>query len=296
MVVNAELIATVPAVRRGILHSRRIEPHPPMSLHQQARNLIDQAGVAIQAGNPQYATELLRQSILYNGKDGDAYVLLGIALAQTGMPADADNAFVKATRLAPSNVKAHYNLAVHRYAQGEVRGALESARRAAEVDAGHAGARDLASRIEAELGLGHGEQPRTTAAGNPIRYREGYEETSVQTLPFIERLGAGWTAIGWLIALLSAACAVLFFSIVAPYMSTHQGNVDQAIQALGSNPMVGLIRVLYFLANIGGLAFIGLDAINRRGNLLWILPQAICGCTGFTFVVIPLYMRFGRGE
>src|SRR4051794_40100390 len=101
-----------------------------MSLHQQARQLIDQAGTAIQAGNPQYAMELLRQSILYNGKDAEAYLLLGIALAHMKMPADAENAFKKAVRLAPENVKARYNLAVHQYVEGQVRAALENARKA----------------------------------------------------------------------------------------------------------------------------------------------------------------------
>src|SRR5579862_2696620 len=105
-----------------------------MSLHQRARQLIDQAQTAIQANNPQYASELLRQSIAYNGKDSDSYLLLGICLAQMKMPADAENSFKKATSLNPESVKARYNLAVHQYSQGQVRAALNNARKATEID------------------------------------------------------------------------------------------------------------------------------------------------------------------
>src|SRR5579871_2220791 len=101
-----------------------------MSLKQQARDLIEKAEIAIKADNAQYASELLRQSILYNAKDPDAYLLLGIALSHMGMHADAENALKRATHLAPNNPKARYNLAVQHYSQGQVRAALNNARKA----------------------------------------------------------------------------------------------------------------------------------------------------------------------
>jgi tetratricopeptide (TPR) repeat protein len=270
-----------------------------MSLHEQARELIDQAQTAIQAGNPEYAIELLRQSILYSGKDAEAYVLLGIALAHTKMPADAENAFKRATELDPDSVKARYNLAVHQYTEGQVRAGLNNARKATELDPLHAGSRDLAARIEKELGIDEGQEPPTTAAGNPIpadEYREGYEPMPVQTMPFIERLGWIWTALGWTIALLSLVLAGVFLSIVLPYMTGNGGNADALVKNLSQDSKMNLIQIIYFVVNLGGLAFIAVDTINRRANLLWILPQAVCGCTGFTFVVLPIYMRFGRNN
>jgi tetratricopeptide (TPR) repeat protein len=268
-----------------------------MSLHQQARQLIDQAGVAIQAGNPQYATELLRQSILYNGKDAEAYILLGVALAQTKMPADAENAFKKAVQLAPDNVKARYNLAVHQYTEGQVRAALENARKAAEIDVRHAGSQDLVQRIETELGLTSGEMPKTTAAGNPnpVAYpRPGYEEQPVQTMPFIERAEPFWTYGAWALAAGSLVLAIMFLSVVVPFMGSQSGSAESVVNAL--QPRLGVMRVLYPLINLAGLAFIALDAINRRGNLLWLLPQAVCGCTGFTWVILPIYLLSGRNK
>jgi hypothetical protein len=115
-------------------------------------------------------------------------------------------------------------------------------------------------------------------------------------MPLIERMEPYWTVGGWIVAGASFVLALLFVSIIFPYMSSHTGGADAAIRDLGSNPKIGIVRVLYLLANLGGLAFIALDAINRRGNLLWLLPQAICGCTGFTWVILPIYLLAGRNK
>ncbi|HWA84198.1 MAG TPA: tetratricopeptide repeat protein [Fimbriimonadaceae bacterium] len=266
-----------------------------MSLHQQARQLIDQAEVAIRADNPQYALELLRQSILYNGKDADAYILLGIALAQTKMPADAENAFKKAVRLAPDSVKARYNLAVHQYTEGQVRAALENARKACEIDTLHAGSKSLVAKIEAELGLQPGEQPKTTAAGNPTpaQFREGYEETAVQTMPFVERLGWSWIVIAWIIAVISFTGLLMTLSIVRPYLGQNV-NSEGLMKAIGANPQYRVAQFMFLGSILMGIIWTGMDAINRRGNLLWLLPQVFCGCLGFTWLILPAYIFFAR--
>ncbi|HVT14360.1 MAG TPA: tetratricopeptide repeat protein [Fimbriimonadaceae bacterium] len=266
-----------------------------MSLQQQARQLIDQAEAAIRADNAQYALELLRQSILYNGKDADAYILLGIALAQTKMPADAENAFKKAVRLAPDSVKARYNLAVHQYTEGQVRAALETARKAYEIDTLHAGSKNLVSKIEAELGLQPGEQPKTTAAGNPMpaQFHEGYEETTVQTMPFVERLGPAWIVIAWIISVASVTGLLLTLSMARPYLGQ---NVDSEglVKAMSTDPRFHLAQILFFGSILLGIVWTGMDAINRRGNLLWLLPQVFCGCLGFTWLILPAYIFFAR--
>jgi tetratricopeptide (TPR) repeat protein len=272
-----------------------------MSLHQKARELIDQAQTAIQAGDPQYAMELLRQSIMYNGKDAEAYILLGITLAHLKMPADAENSLKKAVRMAPENVKARYNLAVHQYTEGQPREALENARKAVELDALHANSKSLVTQIEEELAISPGQMPLTTAAGNPTpaseaEYRPGYEEEPVQTMPFVERLGPIWTSFGWAIAFISLVLGVYFLMTVIPLMTAKTGNNDQLIQSMAADPKIGLVRIFYVLTNLLGLAFVALDAVNRRGNLLWIIPQVICGCTGFTFLIVPLYLKLGRNN
>jgi len=271
-----------------------------MSLQQQARQLIDQAQTAIQAGNPEYAMELLRQSIAYNGKDAEAFILLGIALAQSKMPADAENAFKKATYLAPDNVKARYNLAVHQYSQGQVRAALTSARKAAEIDVLHKGSQDLASRIETELGIGPGEAPRTTAAGNLTpaveqgEIRDGYGPFFVETMPFVKRMGPIWNAIGWVIAALSLILAVVFVLNILVPNTSRSGTADAVILAMATDPKLTMMKILYVSVNIAGLIFVGIDAVNRRGNLLWVIPQIICGFGGFTFLMLPIYLLFGQ--
>lgn len=268
-----------------------------MSLHKEARDLIDQAGTAIQAGNQQYAIELLRQSILYNGKDAEAYILLGIALAQSKMPADAENAFLKATRLAPDNVKARYNLAVHQYAEGQLHSALASARQAAQIDVLHAGSKDLVARIEKELGLQPGEEPVRTPAGNvvPLQMRPGYEEQAVQTMPFVERMGAMWTFFGIVIALSSFVGLLVMISISLPHLNQNL-QADALIKTLSEDPKFKISQGLGLSSLILGIIWTAMDVINRRANLLWLLPQVACGCVGFTWLILPIYMKIGRNN
>ncbi len=264
-----------------------------MSLKEQARQLIDQAETAIRANNPQYATELLRQSILYNGKDADAYILLGIALAQVGMPADSENALKRATHLAPESVKARYNLAVHQYSQGQVRAALNSARKATELDRSHEGSRKLAERIEQELGIGAGDQPQTTAAGNPSPAEQDPGRGADGGAPFVDRVGQAWTPIAWFIVLLSAVGLVLTLTIVSPSLGQNV-EPDAFVKGFSHDPRSFIASALAFTSMFFGIVWTAMDAINRKGNLLWLLPQVFCGCTGFTFIVLPVYLLVGR--
>ncbi|HTQ10018.1 MAG TPA: tetratricopeptide repeat protein [Fimbriimonadaceae bacterium] len=265
-----------------------------MSIREQARKLVDQAEIAIKANNPQYAAELLRQSILYYGKDADAYLLLGIALSQNKMPADAENALKRATQLAPDSVKARFNLAVHQYSQGQVRSALNNARRALEMSPEHEGSKSLAARIEKEMGLQPGEQPKTTAAGNP---------TPVETLPdeglpqmsFIDRLGRGWVVVAWAIAALSLAGLLLTLPLALPMMGSRATS-DQLMLAFRADPREHVLMAMSFGSTLLAILWIALDAIHRKGNLLWVLPQVFCGCIGFTWLIVPIYLLFGRRE
>lgn len=265
-----------------------------MSLHQQARALIDQAEVAIKAENQQYAIELLRQSILYNGKDADAYLLLGVALAQSRMAGDAENAFVRATQLAPESVKARYNLAVHLYTEGQLQRALATAREAVEIDIRHAGSQDLVTRLENELGLAPGEAPARSPLGNPVpvELRPGYDEQPVETIGFVEKLGPWWVTIGWGIALLSLTGFVIMLLMVSPL--ANSSNAEQVMKSLSANSLYSAFQAGYFATILLGLVWTAMDAINRRGNLFWVLPQIVCGCVGFTWLAIPIYMLFGR--
>jgi len=267
-----------------------------MSLKEQARNLIDQAEIAIKANNPQYATELLRQSILYNGKDADAYILLGIALAQTSMPADAENAFKRATQIAPDSVKARYNLTVHQYSQGQVRAALNNARKASRMAPEHEGSRSLSLRIEQEMGLKPGEQPKTTAAGNPspVDLATNEAEGAIPTIPFVERLGRAWIVVGVSISVLSLIGLLCVLMVTAPHWGQ---DLSPAIRdSLYGDPRMIPAKVLFIPTAILAIIWTGMDAVYRKGNLLWLLPQVFCGCTGFAWLMLPAYILFGRKQ
>lgn len=266
-----------------------------MSLQDQAAKCIERASTLIQAGNPQVASEELRQAILYSPKNAGAYLLLGVALSQMGHAAESETAFRRAIQLDDASPKARYNLAVHQYAQGEMRNALATAREAIEADPSHARSKELVERIEQELGLEPGALPATTPAGNPnpLQPRPGYEPNQTTAMPMVERLGPVWVAFGWLIAFLSFAGLALTLNAAAPHFNSNL-NAQALMNAIQTMPGYTFLQALHFSSVILAIVWISVDAIHRGGNLFWLLPQAICGCVGFTWIVVPLYILLGR--
>lgn len=266
---------------------------------QQARDLVEKAGTTIQAGDPRLALEYLRQSILYNPKDAEAYILLGVALAQTDKPFDAENAFIKATKTDPNNVKAFYNLAVHLYAQEMPRKAFDKVQTALTLDPTHKGSIELDKRLRSELGdkvpVNDG-TPQPQEIGKYERVpeeRPGYEEAEAENLPFIRAMGPVWTGIGLSIALLSLTGLLMALGAFRPYYAG--GNLSKTtLDALQASPTFKLLQAVHICSVLGGLSWVIFDLIHRRGNLLWILPQGICGMVGFTWVILPLYIFTGR--
>jgi hypothetical protein len=59
-------------------------------------------------------------------------------------------------------------------------------------------------------------------------------------------------------------------------------------------PAFEVFRFTYLASIVLGIVWMAMDAIHRRGNLLWILPQVLCGCVGFTWLIVPIYMIWGR--
>jgi len=209
-----------------------------MSLDQ-TQQFIDQATQSIQSGQFDNALPLLEQALALSPTNTDALILKGICLSQTGKPTEAADSFNKAIILEPNNAKAHFNLAVHQYAQGQKRDALEHAKAAATLDASHTGARQMISNLEKELGVGEApvmpnpndplsqvqappsvtgmstnpyDSPRQVGqpAGphvggeipRPVQnpYMKDSYSAPTHSIPFVENLGGAWVAIGWILA------------------------------------------------------------------------------------------------
>src|SRR5690606_22605571 len=147
-----------------------------------------------------------------DNSNSEAYLIRGIALSQTGQPDAATDAFQESLRLNPSNPKGYFNLAVHYYQQGKKDLSLEATRQAMNLDPSHTGARELAARIEQELGLQTSppvgspnvgsqtqENPYTQNpyGQNPYgaeykRSDSEYYATQQNSIQFVENMGQNW--------------------------------------------------------------------------------------------------------
>lgn len=287
----------------------------------QAKQFTQQATQSLQSGQFGQALELVDQAITLDPTDAEAHVLRGICLAQLSRPQEATAAFRRATEIAPTNPKAFYNLAVHQYMLGQKSEALSAANQALRLDPAHAGARDLASRMQGEIGGPATQQtplqspsPRqaemapppgtgfTGAAMSPPSeiagplpqapyLRSGYEQSFAHSLPFVANMGKLWVAIGWMLSALSLLAVVWGFVELWPQVQRLFENPDNPPTNFGS---VGL-NLLSYGNILAMLIWMILDLVDRKGNFLWLLPQILCGsCCGLGFVTLPVYLLAGR--
>ncbi len=268
---------------------------------QQARELIKQAEKSIKAENPQVALEELRQSILYNPKDPDAYLLLGIALAQTDNPLDAENALRKATQLAPNSAKAHYNLAVQLYAQGQRRKALAEVQRSLELEPERKSSAELAARIREEDGIDIVDPEPPT----PTAITETSAPSETDAIPFIARFGPAWTWFAWFLAGVSLVGAILYGYVFSQTIDSMGGVANmkdilaasqKIADAAQRHPLYPVAFSIGAVSNLGTIIFVMFDVVSRRRNIMWILPAGFCTCTGFAWIILPIYLLFGRNK
>jgi len=128
--------------------------------------------------------------------------------------------------------------------------------------------------------------------------RPGYEQ-SAHSLPWIENMGGGWAAIGWVLSgvslvLMIIAYAMAFSMIQSMFTgagSHAPGNISTNYNAMMMNPLgiVGLfVRVLCLL-------WIILDIVDRRAGWGWVVALVILGCCcGVPWLIIPIYLVAGR--
>lgn len=295
---------------------------------EQVQQFIDQATQSIQGQRFSEALELLDQAIAIEPDNADATLLRAICLSQTGQPVAANDLFGRAISLAPTSAKAHFNFAVHLYAQGMKREALQEARAALELDPQHASARDLSTRIEAEFqqpvqgeytappnnaapGAPGGLPPQPFANQPPAvqpqqYYQQGYEAGPVHTIGFVEKLGKNWTLIGWglaAISLLGLIFSILLYMPIFQMAMATAGSNPNANPAANQEQMVHQVRQSAFyipamMTFYGSwlliVAYTIIDIIDRRGHFVWLLLQVPCTCCGCGFISMPLYMLLGR--
>lgn len=247
---------------------------------------------------PQSA-DFARQAIELDPLNGEAYGVLGIALAQMGRNAEATEALRRSAELCPNDAKARYNLAAHLYRIGDKQEALRELRAALELQPSHRAALKLHQQLQRELGSDHerttvtpppvnmeANAPPQQAPGQaPMYYDPNRAPRPTHSLPFIERLGTGWDATLWILWSLNAVVTVAFyvwlFSWVPATESLGTAPPTQQMatfeelftQGLGWSMAAGLLALAMMAVWI-------LDLIDRRPS-----PTAMTlGVVGTLFV------------
>ncbi|MCO5295327.1 MAG: tetratricopeptide repeat protein [Fimbriimonadaceae bacterium] len=279
---------------------------------EQAKAFIEQATQSIQSGQFAQALELADQAIALTPDDSEAQILRGIALSQTQRPDEATEAFRKAISLSPYNAKAYFNLAVHLYGTGQKVEALEMAREAASIDVKHAGARELAARIEAETmapsteqTMAHSDPPPGSigAAGpgpeapRPAAYpRPEYQP--VHSVALVEKMGSNWGTVGWILILISLVIFVGLTAYMVPLFmqAGNPQNFQEAMkQAQANQPAwVQLVGLFGWLNRALLLGWMIMDIMDRRANWLWLVPMVPCCCCGLEWLAPTIYRLAGR--
>ena len=264
-------------------------------MSEDQNSVLNQATDLINAGNYEEALERSRAVLITDPNNGDAKLIEAIALSQLGNSRDASEAFAEAVRIAPTNVKARFNAAVHEFNTGNVGQARTLAKEALDLDRNHEGTKELIERMgpEQPMTAGGVTYPREPAAG----FEPAYEG-----IAFIKANPGGWTAIGWVISALSLLFFVFFWITIFPHMNefmqaaqsgNQQSSRDIAMKI--SNPVLSIGPYLLVLLNV---VWMIMDIIHRKGSFLWLIAHIPCSCCGTfiggNFLTLPLYMLFGR--
>lgn len=266
-------------------------------MSEQVEQFVQQAIQALNDRNYNQVIELTGQAIAANPARADAYILRGIALAQTNQPDAATQAFRQSISLDPTNAKAYYNLATHQYQIGERLEALAMAREALRLDTGHTAARDLIVTLEQESGGASSAAPPPTAPtyGTPYE-RPGYAAPAgTGSLAFVEKMGGAWVAIAWVtwaVYLLSQIyTGFAVFDMIQAMLADPSKDPNVTMQAWQSKQGVLYViaQIVSWLGWLVAVVWTAMDIMNRRGNWLWMIGSVCCAVIG-----LPLYLALGR--
>ena len=260
-------------------------------MSEDQNSALNRATDLINAGNFNEALEQSQTLLITDPTNGSAKLIEAIALSQLGNNRDASEAFSAAIQMSPTSVKPRFNAAVHEFNTGNVGQARLLANEALDLDPKHEGTKELIERMGPEQTLSSGavSYPRESASEF---------EPAYAGLEFVRRLGAGWVAIGWLLAITSAACFLYGLAVMLPHsgdiMSAFRAGDQAKIQQIANSMQGPAIQILSWVLVLGNMVWTILDLIHRKGNFLWLIAHIPCTCCGFSFVTQPLYILFGR--
>ncbi|MBS1706426.1 MAG: tetratricopeptide repeat protein [Armatimonadetes bacterium] len=285
-------------------------------MSEETQGLLQEATTLVQEQRFQDARSRIEQVLAAEPQNTDAMVLQGICLAQLGMKDEATSSFQRALSVDPSNTKILYNFATHLYQLGRKQEALSYAKQAVALQPEHNSAAQMVSLIETEL-----QQPAAPGMAPPVvpgspaeqsgyaqgQPYSGYTRPDVYGtppqgggIPFVRKMGNTWTIIGWFFAILAAVLFVYNLVHMMPYISqimaaTQKGQTEMNRITTEMQKDVNMFaQILGWVSLLGAMVWAILDLVDRRGNFLWLLGIIPCSCCGAQFIVLPIYLLFGR--
>lgn len=276
---------------------------------------IDAARDKVTGGDFSGALSELEHALALNPESLDALILQGVAYAQSGNPAGAEQAFRKATEVAPTSSKAWFNYAVHLSRVGQKTEAERAARQTLAIDPAHPGAAEMLREFGVPVVQSpptiSNEQPSLHSQSPPVNtpfgtqpgpnyggyYRPEYQER-VHSLAFVERLGRRWDTIGFCIAIPLLALQIWNFVVMIPLINEfaqRPQSIEQILGASAASSVGGAVgEVLFWVLMFLSFLWMIFDLADRRGNWLWILPYLIMCCCGLTGLLQIIYQLWGR--
>lgn len=258
---------------------------------------LDKATNLINSGNYAEALEAARTVLVSDPTNVSAKLIEAIGLSQLGNARDASEAFAQAVEFGPDSVKAHFNAAVHEFNAGNVVLAQTLLDRALQLDPDHEGSKALLQRV------GHPPKPDATpTVENPLSNYQRVSQQSMEVpyegIELISKLGKGWNVIGFAIFLASFAVfmiivASLFSHWTAISAAVDQSNLNQA-QKLAMEATPTWIQGVDFGLRLMSVVWMIMDIVHRKTGFGWLIGHIPCTCCGFSFIVQPIYMLFGR--
>jgi len=163
-----------------------------------AAELVRQATEAVQRESLDEAVAFAQQALEIEPDLADALSILGIAFSRSGRQQEAETALQKVAAVRP-DAAAHYNLAAHFYASGNLEYAANHARAALSYDSGHGASAALLRSIDWESQP----SPYTVEAPRAVE--------TPKPFGFVIDLGWSWTLLGcFLVSMYVVTRAILF--------------------------------------------------------------------------------------
>ncbi|MEI8282714.1 MAG: tetratricopeptide repeat protein [Armatimonadota bacterium] len=260
-------------------------------MSEDQNSTIQQATDFVNAGKFEEALESSRAVLVTDPNSGDAKLIEAISLSQLGQSRDASEAFSAAIRMAPTNVKARFNAAVHEFNMGNTGQARTLANEALNLDSNHEGTKTLVEKMGPE------QAPPQGGMQYPREAPEGFMPQN-EGIAFIRNLGPTWVMLGWFLVICSfASFAYSAYNLVihwADLMSAVSSKNQAQIQAVSNAMQTPLMQIFAWVVLGANMVWTIMDLIHRKGNFVWLIGHIPCTCLGLSFITQPLYILLGR--